>query len=90
MTEATQTCQPGIAFYETFVAGMRLKGSDLKSWSDANDVRPSNVRMAATGAWNGPRAVEVRHRMIAELGDDLFLDLYRKRLALDAERRGAA
>lgn len=82
------TLQPGPVFYEVFTGALRVLGTDLKDWSEANGVLPNNAKFAATGGWNGPKAKLLRDKMIATIGEDVFIRLYRDRMA--REERGAA
>lgn len=90
MTSQTPKIQPGVVFYDTFLAGMKLLGRNVGDWGKPHRVTATTIRMAATGGWNGPRAVEIRRLMIEELGRDLFFDLYAKRMAHESQTRGAA
>lgn len=88
MTENTITLQPGPVFYEVFLGALRIFGTNLKDWSALHGVEPNNAKMAAVGAWNGPKARILRQKMIDRVGEDTFRHLYQQRMA--QEERGAA
>lgn len=84
MTEKRATIQPGPVFYDVFVGYLRVLGSNLKDWSAENAVLPTNVKAAATGAWNGPAAKLLRQKMIETVGIETFSRLYAERMRREA------
>ncbi|MBC2834693.1 hypothetical protein [Paragemmobacter straminiformis] len=86
MTASAPSLQPGTIFYDTFLGALRVFGTNLKEWSAAHGVDPTNAKLAATGGWNGPKARELRAQMIAEIGPDLFALLYRSRMTREQGR----
>lgn len=88
MTDNPITLQPGPVFYEVFHGALRILGTNLKEWAALQGYDANNAKMAATGSWNGPKAKELRQKMIERVGEDTFRQLYQQRMA--QEERGAA
>jgi hypothetical protein len=84
MADKQTTIQPGPVFYDVFVGYLRVLGSNLKDWSAENSVLPTNVKAAATGAWNGPAAKALRQKMIETVGTETFARLYAERMRREA------
>ena len=88
MTDKRITLQPGPVFYEVFLGALMIYGTNLKEWAALHGYEANNAKMAAVGAWNGPKAKELRQKMIDRVGEDTFRHLYQQRMA--QEERGAA
>lgn len=80
MTENATNLQPGPVFYDVFIGYLRVMGSNLQEWCRPQGVRPTNAKLAATGGWNGPKARELRQKMIDEVGAETFGRLYAERM----------
>lgn len=88
MTDNRPILQPGPVFYEVFLGALRIFGTNLKDWSALHGVEANNAKMAAVGAWNGPKARILRQKMVDHIGEETFRNLYGQRMA--QEQRGAA
>lgn len=88
MTDKLTPLQPGPVFYAVFLGSLMVFGTNLKDWSALHGVEPNNAKMAATGSWNGPKARELRQKMVDRVGEATFRHLYSQRMA--QEQRGAA
>lgn len=84
MTDNVRTIQPGPVFYDVFLGYLRVIGTNLKDWCEPLGVTATNAKSAATGGWNGPKARVLREKMIAEVGEETFLHLYRDRMRREA------
>ena len=84
MAEKQTTIQPGPVFYDVFLGCLRVLGSNLKDWAAGHAVNPTNVKAAATGAWNGPAAKALRQEMIETVGVETFTRLYAERMRREA------
>ncbi|SDY54685.1 hypothetical protein [Citreimonas salinaria] len=80
MAEKKSYIQPGPIFYDVFLGYLRVMGTNLKEWCVPHGVAGTNAKAAATGAWNGPKAKELRERMIETVGRDTFEKLYAERI----------
>lgn len=84
MSEKIKVIQPGAVFYDVFLGYLRVMGTNLKEWCKPHEVSANNAKNAATGAWNGAKARVLRQKMIDEVGEATFLNLYMARLRRDA------
>jgi hypothetical protein len=50
--------------YQAVRAGFVLRGTTLNEWCRLNGVHIQNVRDAFLGRWQGPKAAELRQRVI--------------------------
>ncbi len=81
MTDIRTSLQPGPVFYDVFLGALRVFGTNLKDWSALQGVDPNNAKMAATGGWNGPKARELRDKMVQMVGEQTFRQLYAQRMS---------
>lgn len=86
MTDKQITLQPGPLFYEVFLGALMVFGTNLKDWSRLHGYDANNAKMAATGSWNGPKAKDLRQKMIERVGEDTFRHLYERRVAEEEQR----
>lgn len=63
------TAVPGEQFYLSVRAGFCKIGSSLTEWCRDNGYKIQNVRSACYGAWEGPRAREIRAEIVSYLAD---------------------
>jgi hypothetical protein len=84
MAEKKKYIQPGPVFYDVFLGYLRAMGTNLKEWCVPYGVTGTNAKAAATGAWNGPKARELRERMIDTVGRETFETLYEDRIKQEA------
>lgn len=84
MSEKMKSIQPGPVFYDVFTGYLRVIGTNLKEWCVPQGVTATNAKLAATGGWNGPKARELRQKMIDEVGADTFQRLYVERMRREA------
>ena len=80
MTKRIKNYQPGPIFNDAFLGGLRAIGSSTREFAAKHDLCFQNLRAYATGHTNGPKAQDVRQKMIEEIGPDLFDALYTARL----------
>lgn len=80
MTKHQQNYQPGPVFQDAFLAGMRAKGLSSRAFAEKNGLYFQNLRSYTTGWTNGPKAQDVREKIILEIGVELFDTLYKARL----------
>jgi hypothetical protein len=85
MSEARTTFQPGPAFYAAFRSGLFVRGKTFAGWSTEHGVKPTNLRAAAYGSWNGSRAQELRSAIVADIGPETFAVLFEKYMQRDHE-----
>lgn len=91
MAENPLTLQPGPVFYEVFQGCLRIMGTNLTEWAGERGYAGNNVKMAATGSWNGPAARALRQKMVEYVGVDTFTRLYRFRMEQEVRaEKGAA
>lgn len=84
MTENRKPIQPGPVFYDVFLGYLRVIGTNLKDWCAPHGVTATNAKSAATGAWNGVKARALRQKMVDEVGEDTFRQLYDERMRREA------
>jgi hypothetical protein len=84
MAEKKHYIQPGPVFYDVFLGYLRVMGTNLKEWCEPRGITGTNAKAAATGAWNGPKARELREGMIATVGRETFEKLYADRIRQEA------
>jgi hypothetical protein len=60
--------QPGLDLYLRVRAGFVAQQSSLNAWCLANGIMRQNAKQALTGAWDGPKARELRERLIKASG----------------------
>lgn len=63
-----RTPDPGLDLHLKVRAAFVAKGTSLKGWCRANDIKPSNVRDALIGRWNGPKGQAMRRRVVKAAG----------------------
>lgn len=80
MTKHQHKYAPGPVFQDAFLAGMWAVGMSSRKFAEKHGLKVQNLRSYTTGMTNGPKALKVRELMIAEIGPDLFEQLYRRRL----------
>ncbi|SHO55009.1 hypothetical protein [Vibrio quintilis] len=51
-------------------AGFIAQGASFSGWCKLHQVTPSNAKAALVGSWNGPKAKELRTKIIAASGID--------------------
>lgn len=56
--------EPGKELYRRVRAGFLLQGTSLKAWCREQGTHDSNVQRALIGSWDGPRARELRRRVV--------------------------
>ena len=56
--------EPSRSLYNKVRAAFVLNNSSLGAWCTANNVMPQNVTACLVGAWNGPKAIELRNSLI--------------------------
>lgn len=66
-TQTRITPKPGQQFYQSVRGGFATIGESLTAWCREKGYHQPNVRSALFGAWEGPRAQEVRAEVIAYL-----------------------
>lgn len=76
----------GPDFYEVWAGAMKAQGLSLSEWAASQGMAPSNVKSAATGSFNGPKAKAMREKMIEAVGEELFRTLYELRLKNEEAR----
>lgn len=84
MSEIRANIQPGPVFYDVFLGYLRVMGTNLKDWAAHQNVTPTNAKAAAHGAWNGPKARDLRQIMIDTVGAETFQRLYAERMRREA------
>jgi len=62
------TLNPGLDLHRQVRAAFVAQGTSLRAWSHANGIRPSNVRDALIGRWNGPKGIALRQRVVKAAG----------------------
>lgn len=79
MAKDVLTYQPGPVFYDVWAGALRAMGMSIGEWCAAEGMSAHSVRLMATGALNGEKSHDVRRRMVAVVGDDVFRVLYEAR-----------
>lgn len=64
--------QPSSGLYLAVRSGFVAQGTTLTAWCRQREVNPSNARYALLGAWNGPKAKELRIKLIEASGISRF------------------
>lgn len=59
---------PSIALYNRVKAGFIVAGTSLTAWGREHGVNASNARHCLVGSWNGPKAKDLRARIIKASG----------------------
>ena len=68
--QATSTATtPGTELYALVRAGFIAKGTSLHQWCKRHQQAHSNVRAALLGKWNGPKADDLRRKIVDEIGN---------------------
>lgn len=62
--------KPGRELMEAVRDGMKRKGTPFSTWCYEHGLYPQNARSALTGRWNGPKARQLRDRLIEAAGLD--------------------
>lgn len=60
--------QPGLALLNAVKAAFVARNTTLNRWCDDHDIQRQNAVAALTGAWNGPKGRELRHRVVRASG----------------------
>ncbi|GGK08733.1 hypothetical protein [Luteimonas terricola] len=58
------TPEPSKDLYLRVRAGFVLQGTTLQTWCRQNGTHSSNAQRALIGSWDGPKARELRSRVI--------------------------
>lgn len=56
--------QPSLELHNRVKGGFIAQGLSLTAWCKNNGVKPSNIKQCLIGAWDGPKAKELRARVI--------------------------
>lgn len=59
---------PSLDLHFQVRAGFVSQGTSLKRWCEENGLRPSNVRDALIGRWNGPKGIALRQQVVKAAG----------------------
>ena len=80
MQNELEILQSGQVFYDAWKGCLTGQGDSISAWCRRNGVNQNYVRMIAFGAADGPKAREIREKMIEAAGLEPMLALYRDRL----------
>lgn len=59
---------PGLELYKRVKAAFIMKDTTFNAWCTANGIIRQNAKQALTGAWDGPKAQELRERILQASG----------------------
>lgn len=65
---ATQSLSLGRELVRAVRAGFVTRGTTYSAWCKKNKVNRSNCTQALTGAWDGPKARDLRSRVLRASG----------------------
>ncbi len=60
--------KPSLELHNLVKAGFVAQGLSLSAWCKSNDVKLSNIKQCLTGSWDGPKAKELRAKVILDSG----------------------
>lgn len=80
MAKQRTMLRAGPAFYEVWAGAMKAQGLSVQDFASARGIQPSNLKVMATGASNGPKSKRIREEMVQTVGEDVFRTLYELRL----------
>lgn len=72
--------QPGPIFWDVFRGAMTSHGIGVTEWARRNGFAIASLKPMATGGTNGEKSKAMRLKMIEAVGEEVFRDLYEKRL----------
>lgn len=80
MAKVRAVIQPGPIFYAAWRGAMEAKGEPVTKWAESHGLTVTNLKFMATGASNGPKSRDIREKMMASVGEEVFRVLYEYRL----------
>lgn len=66
--------KPSLDLHNQVKAGFVAQGASLSSWCKNNGVKISNIKQCLTGSWDGPKAKELRAKVIHASGINCHYD----------------
>jgi len=70
-TQSETAPTPGAVLYYEVLAGFIRQRSHLNKWCRLHGVLHQNAKSCLIGSWDGPKARELRRRLIAAAGIDV-------------------